>query len=67
MKRVIRMDQDKVSTAKAKVEVKKVTTESIRDVNIQPEEEKALVRRVDIVLMPTLWLMYLFSYADRTK
>jgi hypothetical protein len=30
-------------------------------------EEKALVRRVDLVLMPALWFMYLFSYADRTK
>lgn len=30
-------------------------------------EEKALVRRIDLLLMPILWLMYLFSYADRTK
>jgi hypothetical protein len=30
-------------------------------------EENALVRRVDLVLMPALWFMYLFSYADRTK
>jgi hypothetical protein len=30
-------------------------------------EEKALVRREDLVLMPALWFMYLFSYADRTK
>lgn len=31
------------------------------------EEYNALVRRVDLFLMPALWLMYLFSYADRTK
>lgn len=31
------------------------------------EEEKALVRRVDLFLLPTIWLMYLLSYMDRTK
>ena len=31
------------------------------------EEEAALVRKIDLFLMPMLWLMYLFSYADRTK
>ena len=32
-----------------------------------PEEEKALVRKIDLVLMPMMWLMYLLSYLDRTK
>jgi hypothetical protein len=31
------------------------------------EEEKKLVRKVDMWLMPTIWLMYLLSYMDRTK
>lgn len=31
------------------------------------KEERALVRRIDILLMPMLWVMYVFSYADRTK
>jgi hypothetical protein len=31
------------------------------------KEETALVRRIDLFLMPALWFMYLFSYADRTK
>ncbi|KAH7374554.1 pantothenate transporter liz1 [Plectosphaerella cucumerina] len=31
------------------------------------EEEKALVRRVDLFLLPTIWLMYLLSYMDRTN
>lgn len=31
------------------------------------KEERALVRRTDILLMPMLWVMYVFSYADRTK
>jgi hypothetical protein len=31
-----------------------------------PEEEKKLVRKVDLFLMPTIWIMYLLSYMDRT-
>ena len=31
------------------------------------DEEKALVRKIDMSLMPIVWIMYLFSYADRTK
>lgn len=27
-------------------------------------EEKALVRKVDLMLLPTVWLMYLLSYMD---
>lgn len=34
---------------------------------IQDADEKALVRRIDLLLMPAIWVMYLFSYADRTK
>jgi hypothetical protein len=32
-----------------------------------PEEEKALVKKIDLFLLPTIWLMYLLSYMDRTK
>ncbi|TEA11333.1 MFS transporter prlL [Colletotrichum sidae] len=32
-----------------------------------PEEEKALVKKIDLFLMPTIWLMYLLSYMDRTN
>lgn len=31
------------------------------------DEEKRLVRKIDLYLLPTLWLMYLLSYMDRTK
>lgn len=31
------------------------------------EEEKKLLRSIDIVLMPTIFIMYLLSYMDRTK
>ncbi|KAJ5459529.1 uncharacterized protein N7458_001081 [Penicillium daleae] len=32
-----------------------------------PEEEKALVRKIDLTLLPTIWIMYLLSYLDRTN
>ncbi|KAK4547362.1 hypothetical protein LTR36_001018 [Oleoguttula mirabilis] len=31
------------------------------------QEEKALVRRIDLWLLPTIWIMYLLSYMDRTN
>lgn len=31
------------------------------------EEERKLVRKIDMFLLPTIWLMYLLSYMDRTK
>lgn len=31
------------------------------------DEEKRLVRKIDLYLLPTIWLMYLLSYVDRTK
>ena len=30
-------------------------------------EEKKLVRKIDLLLLPTIFLMYLLSYMDRTK
>lgn len=29
--------------------------------------EKKLVRKIDLFLLPMMWLMYLLSYMDRTK
>lgn len=37
------------------------------DLTWTPEEEKKLVRKIDLFLLPTIWLMYLLSYMDRTK
>ncbi|KAK5739024.1 hypothetical protein LTR17_005542 [Elasticomyces elasticus] len=33
----------------------------------QQKEEKALVRKIDLYLLPTIWIMYLLSYMDRTN
>ncbi|KAK5114944.1 hypothetical protein LTR62_002103 [Meristemomyces frigidus] len=30
-------------------------------------EEKALVRKIDLCLLPVIWIMYLLSYMDRTN
>lgn len=30
-------------------------------------EEKKLVRQIDLWLMPTIWVLYCFSYMDRTN
>ncbi|KAI9835629.1 MAG: hypothetical protein M1838_005268 [Thelocarpon superellum] len=43
------------------------TTNLQFDVDCSPEEEKQLVRKVDLRLLPTIWLMYLLSYVDRTN
>lgn len=31
------------------------------------DEEKKLLRKIDLYLLPIMWLMYLLSYMDRTK
>ena len=31
------------------------------------EEEKSLVRKIDLFLLPSIWVMYLLSYLNRTK
>ena len=38
-----------------------------RNDDLAQVEEKALVRKIDLFLLPTIWLMYLLSYVDRTK
>ncbi|OQE13722.1 hypothetical protein PENFLA_c044G02028 [Penicillium flavigenum] len=54
-------------------QLKDVSSHEIENVNIaesvsySPEEEKALVRKIDLTLLPTIWVMYLLSYLDRTN
>ena len=31
------------------------------------EAEKKLVRKIDLYILPCMWIMYLLSYMDRTK
>lgn len=32
-----------------------------------PEEEKKLVRKIDLFILPTLWIMYVLSYVVCTN
>ncbi len=44
------------------------TEEQFEDaVDFTEAEERNLVRKIDLHLLPTIWLMYLLSYVDRTK
>ncbi|KAL5365160.1 major facilitator superfamily domain-containing protein [Aspergillus floccosus] len=36
-------------------------------VTFTAEEEKALVKKIDLCLLPMIWVMYLLSYMDRTN
>lgn len=38
-----------------------------QDIFWTEEEEKKLVRKIDLCLLPNIWIMYLLSYMDRTK
>ena len=52
------------------LESKEMDTKHIEEtpaITWTPEEEKKLVRKVDLYLFPMIWLMYLLSYMDRTK
>lgn len=40
---------------------------SVRDSERSDLSERALVHKIDLFLLPTIWLMYLLSYVDRTK
>ena len=37
------------------------------EVTWTPEEERKLVRKIDLYLLPTIWLMALMSWMDRSK
>lgn len=41
--------------------------DAIGAISFTDEEEKALVKKIDLTLLPTIWVMYLLSYLDRTK
>lgn len=41
-------------------------SQSDSEMSWTPEEEKKLVRKIDLYLLPTIWLMYLLSYMVST-
>lgn len=59
---------DVESQHKKAVSSKEIEHASVQEtLSYSPEEEKALLRKIDLTLLPTIWIMYLLSYLDRTK
>ncbi|KAH3911775.1 hypothetical protein HBI56_139450 [Parastagonospora nodorum] len=42
-------------------------TSSDEEISVKSAEEKALVRKIDMYLMPSIWFLYLLAYMDRTN
>ena len=56
------------SDAKADISSTQVENAAVEpSVTFTAEEEKALVKKIDLCLLPMIWVMYLLSYMDRTK
>ncbi|KAI7368721.1 MFS general substrate transporter [Hortaea werneckii] len=43
------------------------TVMAIRGDNLDPNAEKKLVRKIDLFLLPCIWIVYLLSYMDRSN
>ena len=41
--------------------------QALKDYVPGTDEEKKLLRKIDLCLMPCLWLMYVLNYVDRTN
>lgn len=59
--------EERVSDAEAQKNSMAGIDPALADYVPGTDEEKALVRKIDLFLLPTIWLMYLLSYMDRTK
>ena len=62
--------QDKPSSQheeEAYIECPKQQEVVVTDYVPDTEEERKLVRKIDLYLLPAIWGMYLLSYMDRTK
>ncbi|KAJ5646347.1 vitamin H transporter [Penicillium lividum] len=61
------MDSFDFETTSQKEISSKEIEHAVADETFSPEEEKALVRKIDLMLLPVIWVMYLLSYMDRTN
>lgn len=50
----------------AQIENSKSTADAVDDYVPDTEEERLLVRKIDLFLLPAIWGMYLLSYMVRT-
>jgi hypothetical protein len=53
---------DREKETPGQMEVNEVESASSSEMTWTAEEEKKLVRKIDLFLLPTIWLMYLLSY-----
>lgn len=62
---------DKVSSVKMKEDraqqADNELQQELRNYVPHTTEEKKLVRKIDMFLMPMLWIMYILNYVDRTN
>ncbi|TVY71267.1 MFS transporter prlL [Lachnellula suecica] len=65
------MDHVEISSQKGKDDVMTTADIELREAlkNYVPgtEAEKKLVRKIDLYIMPMLWIMYIMNYVDRTN
>lgn len=64
------MNSDKEPTVEAVKQPGSEESEMAKDLDgFMPgsAEEKRLVRKIDLYLMPILWIKYVFNYIDRTN
>lgn len=56
------------SVAKSGVAAEEVEiAQALQDYRPDTEAERKLVRKIDLRLMPILWIMYVLNYVDRTN
>jgi len=51
-----------MSDTKAEAQFNELSGRRSESFTWTPEEEKQLVKKIDLFLLPTIWLMYLLSY-----
>lgn len=66
LKAAVMNSTDLEGQIKNDISSKEIEHASIQE-DFSPEEEKMLLRKIDLMLLPTIWIMYLLSYLDRTK
>jgi len=60
-------EKEHVSTKEDTLQVDNELADAIRNYVPGTTEERKLVRKIDLLLMPMLWIMYILNYVDRTN
>lgn len=61
------MELDEVTSKATYSEEDRELAEALRNYQPGSAAEKKLLRKIDLRLMPTLWIMYILNYVDRTN